>query len=138
MLCGIDGGGGKYIGASEKSIRKGIAIEGLQNSGVCQRIVNGWNTDIPFRIEAETAVLQRFQITFPAVTGIFIFLTAVDKADFFTAQRDEVVYCPVGGSNIINADVRAGIVLRVFTAHDDGTVILDDCEQFPGGRGAEP
>ena len=138
MLCSIDGGGGEYIGAGEESIRTGIAIEGLQNGGVCQRVVNGGYADIPFRIEVETAMFQGFQITLPAVTGVFVFLTAVDKTNFLAAQRDEVVYCPVGGGDVINADIGAGLILRIFTAHNERTVIFNDGEQFSGRCGAEP
>ena len=91
MLRRVDGGGGKHIGAGEESIRMGIAIEGLQNGGICQRIVNGGDADIPFQIEAETVMLQSFQITLPAVPGVFVFLTAVDKPNFRAAQGDEIV-----------------------------------------------
>ena len=138
MLGSIDGGGGKHIGASEESIRMGIAIQRLQYGGVCQRIVNGWNTDIPFRIKAETTLFQGFQVAIPAVAGIFVFLTAVDKADFLAAQGDKIVYCTIGGGNVINADIGAGLILRIFTAHNDRTVIFNDGEQFSGRCGAEP
>lgn len=138
LLRGIDCCCGKDVGAGKEGVRSLLRVQSLRDGRVGQSVVDGRYRDIPLGMNRKPGAFQCFQVSLPAVPRILIFQAAVDKAYIFTACGDQIIYRFIGGGNVVDADVGAFIIVRIFTAHCHGTISADQVEKIGGRGGREP